>query len=102
MLYDIVSINPNGLTVELTVVSDKQEMELKEQFVSIYNVSSGKATKNPFHLLKAFLALKFVPASANLELNNPEECHASVYPKQSFVVVSKIISTETPPPDFSV
>jgi hypothetical protein len=102
VLYDIVSIGSGGLTVELTVVSDKQEMELKNQFASIYDVSSGKATKNPLHLLKAFLALKFVPAADNMELNNPGEHYAFRYPHRSFLVVNKIISIETPPPDLSL
>lgn len=102
VLYDIVSISPNGLTVELTLVSDQQEMELKDQFASMYDVSSGKATKNPFHLLKAFLALKYVPASANMELNNLAQQHASFYPCQSFILASKTISKETPPPDLFV
>jgi hypothetical protein len=77
-------------------------MELKNQFASAYDVSSGKTTKNPFHLLKAFLTLKFVPASADLELNNRGNHFAFRYPCQSFVLASKIISKETPPPDFSV
>jgi hypothetical protein len=101
-LYDVLSIKGNGFTVELMVVSDGQEMELKHQFASLYEVSSHKATKNPLNLLKVFFALKFIPASADIEFNNPDEHGSSFYPAQSFVLVNETIAKDGPPPDLFI
>ena len=100
VLYDVVSINGKGLTVELSVVSDHQEMELKKQFASLYDVSSQEKTKGPFDLLKNFFALKFLAANSDIYFNNVVFSVGNLMIFQVFQITSTVISLETPPPQF--
>lgn len=100
VLYDVVSIKGKGLKVELTVVSDHQEMELKKEFASLYDVSSNEKTKGPFDLLKTFFALKYLAANSDFSFSN---CVFSLDNLASFKntqINSPVINLDTPPPQF--
>jgi hypothetical protein len=99
VLYDIVTIAFNGLTVKLTVVSDKQEMELKKQFASLYDADSHSATKTPFSILKLFLFLKYIPNTDSLELKALETDRVHDFTFQEFKLRHNTIPTDSPPPD---
>ncbi len=101
ILYDVVSVKGKGLTVELIVVSDYKEMELKKQFASMYDVSSKSTTKNPFELLKSFFALKFIVSNIDLEFNSLTKNLSASFHTQLFQITAPIIYLESPPPDFT-
>ncbi len=102
ILYDVVSITGKGLTIELTVVSDHQEMALKKQFAVLYDVNSNKKTKGPFDLLKQFLALKYIVHSANLDLNNVVTARSDSFTSSAFLIITRVIARYAPPPDFTL
>lgn len=99
-LYDIVEIETIEDKVFLTVVSDKQEMNLKKQFASIYNENDLKNTNQSSKLLKHFLALKCVCNNDNFEFKNDTYvipfCQIKI-----FVIQKGYFFIETPPPNFS-
>lgn len=99
VLYDVVKVSGKGLVVELTVVSDHQEMELKKQFAEGYDLNSKSSTKNPFELLKNFMALKFIVNNHNFDITISVANTAALNVHQLFLL-SKIASyQETPPPN---
>lgn len=100
ILYDVVSIKGKGLTIELTVVSDHQEMQLKKQFASLYDIGSNEKTKSPFNLLKTFFALKFIAAHSDLSFNNSVFVFKNLISCQTIQIRSVILYIETPPPQF--
>ncbi len=99
-LYDIVDIQIVNEKVVLTVFSDKQEMNLKKQFASIYNENDLKNTNQSSKLLKHFLALKCVCNNDNFEFKNDTYvipfCQIKI-----FVIQKGYFFIETPPPNFS-
>lgn len=99
VLYDVVSVKNNGLTVELTLVSDEQEMEIKKQFAALYNINSHSSAKGPFDLLKGFLALKCIVHTTRIELSNVEVSTGSYCSTQLFNLSTKVIPKDSPPPD---
>jgi len=102
ILYDIVSIKTIGTKVELIAVSDEQEMELKKQFASLYDINSRDTTKKPFNLLKNFFALKYIAIKSTLNLKNPESFLKPIYTYPSFQTSQGFLFTETPPPNFCI
>ena len=100
ILYDVVSVKSKGVTVELMVVSDHQEMQLKKEFASLYDISSSQKTKGPFDLLKNFFALKYIVSNTELEFKNPMVCNNNSFQTQLFQIVTRTIHAESPPPDF--
>lgn len=100
VLYDVVKINFNGLTVELIVVSDEQEMEIKKHFASLYNIDSHAKTKVPFNLIKSFLSLKCIVTSAGFTFYVIKSKTNSYLPIKSFKLSSKFTSKNTPPPKY--
>lgn len=100
ILYDILSLEKSGSIITLKVVSDKQEVELKKQFASIFNVNSNKSTKGPFNLLKNFFSLKYVVNNIFIEFNNPTLNCVSFNTPLTFHLTNMVIHQETPPPDF--
>ncbi len=99
-LYDIVEIETIEDKVFLTVVSDKEEMELKKQFASIYNENDFKKSSQPAKLLKQLLSLKCVCNNDNFEFKNDTYvipfCQIKI-----FVIQKGYFFIETPPPNFS-
>lgn len=102
VLYDIVCIKTTGVKVELTVVSDKQEMELKKQFASLYDITSSKTTKEPFNLLKNFFTLKCVISKTTFTIANPETNITTAYISKTSQPSQGFLFQETPPPDFCI
>lgn len=102
VLYDIVCIKIIGVRVELTVVSDEQEMELKKQFASLYDINSRDTTKKPFDLLKNFFALKYVTVKTMLNLKNSESFLKTIYTYPSFQISQGFTFQISPPPDFCI
>lgn len=100
VLYDIVCIKTIGTKVELTAVSDEQEMELKKQFSSLYDINSNKTTKEPVNLLKSFFALKYLVPKTILDLNHLESILKPTYIHSVFKISSGFISQTNPPPNF--
>ena len=98
VLYDVVCVDGKGLTVELTVVSDHQEMTLKREFASVYDVNSQEKTKGPFDLLKNFFALKYLATYSNFEFNNVIFSLDNLASLHTIQIKSTIIFSETPPP----
>ena len=100
ILYDIVYIeNING-KVYLTAVSDFQETELKKQFASIYSIHSNPSTKNPFDLLKQFLALKTIIQNSETYINPfPIKYFSIKNNSKSYQLQTIVLNQETPPPD---
>jgi hypothetical protein len=100
ILYDIVYIENKKGKVYLTVVSDFQETELKKQFASIYSVNSNSSTKNPFDLLKQFLALKTIFQNSETYINPfPIKCFSIKNYSTLFKLQTIVLNQETPPPD---
>lgn len=99
VLYDVVSVKLQKGEVVLTVLSDKQEQEIKNQFASTYDVSSSKSSNSPIKLLKQFLAFKFVNNTATLGdfILNTNEINSNT--KYTFCITSVFLSQETPPPN---
>lgn len=100
ILYDVVKINGKGLTVELTVVSDDQEMEIKKQFASLYDVNSNQKTKSPFDLLKNFFALKYLVNHSDFCFSNSFFNFKNLVSFQAIKINLITINLETPPPQF--
>lgn len=98
VLYDVVSVKGKGLTVELTVVSDHQEMELKKEFASLYDVNTAEKTKGPFNLLKNFFALKYLAPCSDFSFHNVVFSLGNLVSFQTIKIKSAIICLETPPP----
>lgn len=99
VLYDVVSVKGKGLTVELTVVSDHQEMKLKKEFASLYDVNTTEKTKGPFDLLKNFFALKFLLNHTEIDFLLHILDRATLSDNQLFLLVKIFIHQETPPPN---
>ncbi len=99
-LFDIVSIEINCDNIVLTIVSDKEEMELKKQFASIYNENDFKKSSQPAKLLKQLLSLKCVCNNDNFEFKNDTYvipfCQIKI-----FVTQKGYLFVEMPPPIFS-
>jgi hypothetical protein len=68
-LYDIISIQFKAKKVFLTVVSDSQEQELKNQFASFYKNNDLKNTSYPIKLLKQLFSFKCVIQLDRIILN---------------------------------
>lgn len=102
ILYDIVSVQKVGTIITLTVVSDQQEMELKKQFASIYDVNSKTTTKHPLELLKNFFALKYVINDSDIQFNNTTSSCPSLISNLLFQITTMFLSQEAPPPDFCI
>ena len=102
ILYDIISIISNNSKIELTVISDTQEQEIKKQFASSYDLNSTKSSNSPIKLLKQFLAFKFLNNS-NYSFNfQSNQYYSSIYTNYLFSIKSIFISKNTPPPNFLV
>lgn len=99
LLYDIVSVKSIGTKVELTIVSDFQEMQLKKQFASVYDVTSKDSTKEPFNLLKNLLALKWIVNYSSECLNLLEDSITIIAKHPSQQVLKGYSFQETPPPN---
>ena len=99
-LYDIVEIETIEDKVFLTVVSDKEEMELKKQFASIYNENDLKKSSPPAKLLKQLLSLKCVCNNDNFEFKN-DTYVIPFFQIKIFVTQKGYLFVETPPPIFS-
>jgi hypothetical protein len=99
ILYDIVSIVKSEHKMILNAVSDKQEMELKKQFASVFDINSNTCTKHPFELLKNFFSLKYIVNNTSIEFNNSilNRVFPNTYP--AFQITNTITRLETPPPD---
>lgn len=102
MLYDIVSVSKAGSKITVTVVSDTQEMELKKQFASIYDINSNTSTKHPFELLKNFFALKYLVSNTLIEFNNSVIKCVSPNSYLLSQIPTIVIHQETPPPEFCI
>lgn len=102
VLYDIVCIKTIGVKVELTVLSDEQEMKLKKQFASLFDVDSNKTTKDPFHLLKSFFALKYIGTSSSANINKPEFILNQTHIYCVFKISKGFNSQTNPPPNFCI
>lgn len=102
VLYDVIQIKNKGMKVELIVVSDAQEMQLKKHFSEVYDLNSHESTKNPYHLLKSFFSLKCIVSqnqlTCDLALLNGNEPDF----QNSFFISPVYLSLESPPPRFSV
>lgn len=102
VLYDIVCIKNIGVKVELTVVSDEQEMELKKQFASLFDIDTNKTTKGPFNLLKCFFALKYIATSFSANINSSEFIINKTHIYCVFKISKGFNSQTNPPPNFSI
>lgn len=102
MLYDIVSVSKTESKIIVTVVSDTQEMELKKQFASIYDINSNTSTKHPFELLKNFFALKYIVNNTLIEFNNSVLNCVSPNSYLLSQIPTIVIHQETPPPEFCI
>lgn len=100
VLYDVVNVKGKGLTVELTAVSDHQEMKLKNEFASLYDVNSTERTKGPFDLLKNFMALKYLAANSDFGFCNCVFSLDNLASFKSIQINSPVINLDTPPPQF--
>ena len=100
VLYDVINVKGNGLTVELTLVSDDQEMNLKKEFASLYDVNTTEKTKSPFNLLKNFFTLKYLAACSDFEFNNVVFSLNNLVSFQTIDINTITINIDTPPPQF--
>ncbi len=99
-LYDVVKVSGKGLVVELTVVSDHQEMKLKKQFAEEYDLNSKSPTKNPFELLKSFFSLKYLANNCDFSFDNSVLCFDKYVSFQKLQINLVVINFDTPPPQF--
>ena len=99
-LYDIVDIQVVNEKVVLTVVSDKQEMNLKKQFASMYNENDVNQSSQPAKLLKQLLSLKCVCKTEVFEFICETDV-TSFYSSNLFVIQTGVQCVETPPPNLS-
>ena len=102
VLFDIVCVKTIGVKVELTVVSDEQEMKLKKQFASLFDIDSNKATKDPFDLLKSFFALKYISTSYSANICNSELILNQTHIYSVFKISKGFNSQTNPPPNFCI
>jgi len=101
-LYDIVSLKTKGTFIELSVVSDIQEMNLKKQFSLLFNLNSQSKTKEPFSLLKSFLALKCLVNSSFYSFKNTESKSHLIHTPVALKLHAGYHLQETPPPVFCI
>ena len=101
VLCDVISVKTENKKTVITVITDKQEQSIKEQFATLYNDDSYKTSKKPLQLLKQFLSLKYVthtttfsalPLKSTILINN-----SNYY----FNIEKVFLPQETPPPTFS-
>ena len=103
VLYDIIIIRQSGVNITLSVVSDKQEMELKNQFAALFNISANNnKTKGPLELLKKFFAFKYIVDNSLIEFKNSALKSSSPNTELLFQITEMFIQKETPPPDFCI
>ncbi len=102
ILYDIISIISNNNKIELTVISDTQEQEIKKQFALSYELNSTKSSNSPLKIIKQFLAFKFLKNSDNSTNFQSNQYCLSVYTNYLFSIKSIFLSKNTPPPNFLV
>jgi hypothetical protein len=100
LLYDVIDIKSITNKIQITLVTDDKEQQLKNQFTELYNCDITNKENKPLKLLKQFLALKCIINSAN------------VSPKVNFASINKVktlyllnityvyLKQETPPPIF--
>ena len=100
VLYDVLDIKMNYSTALITLVSDKQELELKKQFASLYDFSKNK--KEPYPVLKSFFSLKSVLNSSNFEFRNHVAQMTETFLDSIYKTVTVYYSQETPPPNLLV
>ena len=98
-LYDVITIQHHGDKVTITVVSDDQEMTLKKEFASTYDVSSRSTSKGPFELLKNFLTLKYLVTTSEINFSYTSIHCISQTTNPTFFITSVVINLDTPPPD---
>ena len=98
VLYDVLDIKINHSSALITLVSDKQELELKKQFASLYDFSKNK--KEPCPVLKSFFSLKSVLNSSDFEFKNYVSHLTETYLDSIYKTVTLYYSQETPPPNF--
>lgn len=102
VLYDVISIRNNKENIIVTVFSDTQEVEIKNQFAANYNDISSKTANKPMKLLKQFLALQYISPTTEL-VNTPSISNISIkHNDYHFYISSGFLSQETPPPNFSI
>ncbi len=98
-LYDVISIHNNGLSISLSLVSDSQEMLLKQQFAVLFDADSSHSTKVPFQILKSLMALKYIVDSYKVNLK-PQELSLSLVSFSLILKTNKGYFTKhSPPPD---
>ncbi len=102
ILYDIVCIKNNGVNVDITLVSDQQQMDLQKEFADNYDADLHHGTKGPFQLLKKFFALKYIGGSSEIAFVAPAQNTSSLDMPQTLFIPKMILSRETPPPDMCV
>lgn len=100
-LYDVIGIKLVNNNIEITVVSDEKEQDIKEQFASLYHNDLNKEKNSPIKMLKQFLALKCVVISHQqivkfdfLQINKENTPY-------SFKATKGYLSQEIQPPIFS-
>ena len=101
-LYDIVCVKTNGVKVELTTVSDEQEMELKKQFSLLFDTNSNKTTKGPINLLKSFFALKYISNNTLSDFRTIVLVKTNKYIVDDYKILQGFNSLTTPPPNLSI
>lgn len=101
ILYDIVAISSNKGKVEITLLSDEKEQEIKKQFASLYSENSFNSPTNTLaKVLKQFLGLKFL-SNDYLDLNsNQNIILCSHIPFNLLKSKSVFLPQEVPPPIF--
>ncbi len=100
VLYDIILMASNKDKVELTILSDTKEQDIKKQFASSYDVTSTKSANNPLKLLKQFLSLKFLNTTAEFLSKTPAKICNIVFSNYTFSIKSINILPEILPPIF--
>ncbi|MDX2173255.1 MAG: hypothetical protein SFY56_09055 [Bacteroidota bacterium] len=100
-LYDIVAISSNKGKVEITLLSDEKEQEIKKQFASLYKENDlNSPTNNLAKILKQFLGLKFL-SNNYFDLNsNQNTIICSHIPFNHIKSKSVFLPQEVPPPIF--
>jgi hypothetical protein len=102
ILHDVVSIKGKGLSVELTLISDHEEMKLKKDFAGLYDVTTSGSSKKPFELLKNLLSLKYLVQGTGFKLYNAILVQDVSFPKPGFLLICRAILPDAPPPDCSL
>ena len=100
-LYDVLGIKLISNKIEITLVSDEKEQQLKNQFASLYHNDLNKKEDSPVKILKQFLALKCViiphQQTVKFDFLNNNVRNISYF----FKVTKGYLTQETPPPNFS-